>query len=66
MIGTDRVDVLFGIQFDRQGYPYIVGTTTGVFNPINSPYNNNNPGQASGKQFIAKLQPDLIRLYLSD
>jgi len=58
-IGTDRVDVIFGIQFDRQGYPYVVGTTTGVFNPINSPYNNNNPGQTSGKQFIAKLQPDL-------
>lgn len=58
-IGTDRVDVIFGIQFDRQGFPYIVGTTTGVFNPINSPYNNSNPGQNSGKQFIAKLQPDL-------
>lgn len=58
-IGTNRSDVIFGIQFDRQGFPYIVGTTTGAFTPINSPYNNNNPGQATGKQFIAKLQPDL-------
>jgi len=58
-IGTDRDDVIFGIQFDRQGFPYIVGTTTGVLNPINSPYNNTNPGQSTGKQFIAKLQPDL-------
>lgn len=58
-IGTNRDDVIFGIQFDRQGFPYIVGTTTGVFTPINSPYNTANPNQASGKHFIAKLQPDL-------
>lgn len=58
-IGSNRDDVIFGIQFDRQGFPYIVGTTTGVLTPINSPYNSANPGQSTGKQFIAKLQPDL-------
>jgi gliding motility-associated-like protein len=58
-IGTDRDDIIFGIQFDRQGFPYIVGTTNGVLTPINSPYNNTNPSQSTGKQFIAKLQPDL-------
>lgn len=57
--GTDKTDVIYGIQFDRQGFPYIVGTTLGIFNPINSPYNNNNPDQANSKQFIVKFQSDL-------
>jgi gliding motility-associated-like protein len=58
-IGTSGEDVLFGIQFDKLGFPYITGTTTGVFPVKNSNYNTKNPGQENGKQFIAKLTPDL-------
>ncbi len=58
-IGTAGQDVLFGIQFDKLGFPYITGTTTGVFPVKNSNYNTKNPGQEKGKQFIAKLTPDL-------
>jgi gliding motility-associated-like protein len=53
-IGTDRVDQVFGIQFDLNGFPYIMGQTTGNWPIQNAAFSN--PG---GKQFIAKLQPDL-------
>jgi gliding motility-associated-like protein len=53
-IGTSGNDMLYGIQFDRFGYPYIMGTTTGNWPVLNAPFS-----QAGGKQFIAKLQPDL-------
>ncbi len=56
-IGTDGIDQVFGVQFDNNGFPYIMGQTTGawpILPTVNPPYNN--PG---GKQFIAKLQPDL-------
>ena len=36
------------------GYPYIMGTTTGLWPVINATFS-----QAKGKQFIAKLQPDI-------
>jgi len=57
--GTTSTDMIYGIDFDKYGYPYIVGTTDGVVPVFNSPWNQSNPGQASGKQFITKLQPDL-------
>lgn len=50
----DQVDIVFGIQFDQRGFPYITGTTTGFMSVINAPYAVNN-----SRQFIAKLQPDL-------
>jgi hypothetical protein len=53
-LGTSGNDMLYGIQFDRFGFPYIMGTTTG-----NWPVRNAAFSQAGGKQFIAKLQPDL-------
>lgn len=53
-IGTAGIDQVFGIQFDRHGFPYIMGQTTGNMTPINAAFSN--PGS---KQFIAKLQPDL-------
>jgi gliding motility-associated-like protein len=53
-IGTAGIDQVYGIQFDRNGFPYVMGQTTGIWQPINAAYSN--PG---GKQFIAKLQPDL-------
>jgi gliding motility-associated-like protein len=56
-IGTAGVDQVFGVQFDVNGFPYVMGQTTGNW-PIspntNAPFNN-----PAGKQFIAKLQPDL-------
>jgi len=52
--GTSGTEVLYGVQFDNLGYPYIMGTTTGVWPVINATFS-----QANGKQFIAKLQPDL-------
>ena len=54
-IGTSSIDQVYGIQFDRKGFPYIMGQTTGSW-PV-SPAGIYN--EANGKQFIAKLQPDL-------
>ena len=56
--GTAGNDMVYGIQFDKFGFPYIMGTTTGNWTVFNSPYNNNNNG-IGGKQFISKLKPDL-------
>lgn len=53
-IGTNAIDQIFGIQFDQFGFPYIMGQTTGNWPIINATFSN-----AGGKQFIAKLQPDL-------
>jgi gliding motility-associated-like protein len=53
-IGTTGNDLVYGIKFDRFGFPYINGTTTGTWTVKNAAYSN--PG---GKQFIGKMQPDL-------
>lgn len=53
-IGTTGNDLVYGIQFDKFGFPYIMGTTTGDWKAKNAAFKN-----AGGKQFIAKLQPDL-------
>lgn len=56
-IGTAGIDQIYGIQFDRNGFLYVMGQTTGSMPAINIPaggfYQNN------GKIFISKLQPDL-------
>jgi len=52
--GTPGADMLYGIQFDKFGYPYIAGTTTGTWPVINAAFS-----QAAGKQYISKLKPDL-------
>lgn len=52
--GTAGIDIIYGIQFDRFGYPYIAGTTTGAWPVVNAAFS-----QANGRQFIAKLKPDL-------
>ena len=54
-IGTSGFDMLYGIQFDRFSFPYIMGTTTATW-PVTS---NVAFSQTGGKQFIAKLIPDL-------
>ncbi|HZE85666.1 MAG TPA: PKD domain-containing protein [Puia sp.] len=57
--GTDGTDMIYGIQFDKAGFPYITGTTTKVIPIVNSPFNQSHSDQANGKQFITKLKPDL-------
>ena len=52
--GTSGADIIYGIQFDKFGFPYISGTTTGSWPIINA-----NFSQPGGKQFIVKLKPDL-------
>ncbi|MES2850999.1 MAG: hypothetical protein V4685_18250, partial [Bacteroidota bacterium] len=52
---TDGADLVYGIQFDKFGFPYIMGTTTnGNWQAQNATFSN--PG---GKQFIGKLRQDL-------
>ena len=53
-MGTAGNDMLYGIQFDKFGFPYIMGTTTGAW-----PVQNALFFQQDGKQFISKLRPDL-------
>lgn len=53
-IGTGGNDIVYGVQYDKFGFPYIMGTTTGAWPVVNASFLQNN-----GKQFIAKLKPDL-------
>jgi gliding motility-associated-like protein len=53
-VGTGGIDQVFGVQFDKFNFPYIMGQTTGSW-----PVQNATWSQGGGKQFIAKLQPDL-------
>ena len=52
--GTSQVDNIYGIQFDRNGFPYIMGTTRGNWPVVNAIFVN-----ADAKQFVSKLFPDL-------
>ena len=52
--GTAGSDIVYGLQFDKFGFPYITGTTTGNWTIKNATFSN-----AGGKQFISKLLPDL-------
>ncbi len=52
--GTGGADGVYGIQFDKFGFPYIMGTTTGAWPFVNAAWR-----QEGGKQFISKLKPDL-------
>ena len=53
-LGTSSYDQVYGLKFDKKGFPYVMGQTTGTWPHVNAAYINN-----GGKQFIAKLQPDL-------
>ena len=52
--GTPGNDLIYGIQFDKYGFPYIMGATSGNWPVINAAFSN-----SGAKQFIAKLKPDL-------
>ncbi len=62
--GSTLTDMIYGIQFDKQGFPYVMGTTSGLIPVVNSPFNGGN-NQATGKQFITKFQPDLSGIVYS-
>ena len=53
-LGTPDAEAIYGIQFDRLGFPYVMGTTNSTWPVINVAYSN--PG---ARQFVSKLQPDL-------
>jgi gliding motility-associated-like protein len=52
-MGTSGIDIVYGLKFDKNGYPYIMGTTTGAWPVLNAAFSN--PGSS---QFISKLNPD--------
>lgn len=52
--GTAGIDIIYGLKFDKLGFPYISGTTTGGWPVVNAAFS-----QPNGRQFIAKLQPNL-------
>ena len=51
-VGTAGNDMVYGVQFDKFGYPYIMGTTSVSF-PVTG--NVGFTAQAKGRQFITKL-----------
>ncbi len=53
-LGTSGVDIIYGIKFDRKGFPYVMGTTRGNW-PV-TPGVWSVPGS---KQFVVKMKPDL-------
>ncbi len=54
-LGTSNVDIIYGLKFDRKGFPYVMGVSRGGQWPvINAAYSYPN-----SSQFVAKLRPDL-------
>ena len=58
--GTSGNDLIYGIQFDKYGFPYIMGATTGNWPIVNAAFSN-----SGAKQFISKLKPDLSNFIYS-
>ncbi len=53
--GTASLDMIYGIQFDQLGFPYIMGISLGSWTVTdNATFRN-----AGSKQFISKLDPGL-------
>jgi gliding motility-associated-like protein len=53
-LGTNGFDAVYGLGFDKTGFPYVMGSTTGNWPVLNVAYVN-----AGAKQYISKLRPDL-------
>ena len=53
-LGTTGADQIYGIETDKFGFIYVMGTTDGKWPVKNAAYSNPNSGQ-----FISKLKPDL-------
>jgi len=54
-LGTAVADAIYGVQFDKKGFPYVMGTTNGTW-PVTA---NVGYRDINAKQFVGKLQPDL-------
>ena len=54
-LGTTFADQVYGIQTDKTGNVYVMGTTEGTWPVLNASIF----GPANSKQFISKIQPDL-------
>jgi gliding motility-associated-like protein len=60
-VGTTGIDMIYGLKFDKYGYPYVMGTTTGAWTVTsNVAYSN-----AGAKQFITKLDTNLSKIIYS-
>jgi gliding motility-associated-like protein len=61
-LGTSNLDIIYGIQFDRSGFPYVMGISLGTWTvkPSSIAYQD-----AGSHQFITKLQPDLSAMVYS-
>ncbi|MBA3675573.1 MAG: PKD domain-containing protein, partial [Chitinophagaceae bacterium] len=55
-LGTSSADQIYGIQTDKTGNVYVMGTTESDFWPV---INAGIFGAPRSKQFISKIQPDL-------
>ena len=54
-LGTSGFDAIYGIEFDRVGFPYVMGSTTGAWKTTaNVGFIN-----VGAKQFVGKLNADL-------
>jgi gliding motility-associated-like protein len=53
-LGTGKADQIYGVQTDKSGNVYVMGTTEGSWLHFNAIFENLN-----SKQFISKLKPDL-------
>lgn len=53
-LGTGSFDAVYGLKFDRNNIPYVMGISEGDWPVINAAYSIPN-----SRQFVAKLQPDL-------
>ena len=60
-VGTAGYDMIYGLKFDKYGYPYIMGSTTGNW-PVTSNVAYSNAG---AKQFVSKLDTNLSKFIYS-
>ncbi len=54
-LGRGNADIIYGLKFDRRGFPYIMGVSRGGQWPVQAAAFS----QAGSSQFVAKLTPDL-------
>ncbi|MDP4129421.1 MAG: PKD domain-containing protein [Bacteroidota bacterium] len=60
-LGTNGFDAIYGLEFDKHGFPYVMGSTTGAWaTTANVGFIN-----VGAKQFVAKLMPDLSQYVYS-
>ncbi len=59
-LGTSSYDQIYGLQFDKFGFPYVVGLSLGNMPVINAAFS-----QAGSHQFITKLNRDLSNIEYS-